>query len=117
MSAAAQLLFLPNGKCLCVYTELLSLPEIGRLTVTRRLKVEYDNEKQAWRVKDRRGFALFTAPTRQQCLDWEEKYMNERMESERYERTDQLDQSPAVHSGPCGQEQSAQVHAGVSIGL
>lgn len=80
MSTTAQLLFRSDGKCLCLYTELIDLSEIGRLTVTRQLNVVFDNDKQAWRVKDKSGFALFTAPTRQQCLDWEQQYFNNNLE-------------------------------------
>ncbi len=56
MSNTAQLLFRSDGKCLCLYTEVIDLAEIGRLNVTRQLNVVFDNDKQAWRVKDKTGF-------------------------------------------------------------
>ena len=72
----ASLLFKPDGTCAGLYTEVIDLSLLGRLRIMRAFTVEFDNDKQAWRVKDGRGFALFTSPSRQECLDWEKQYFS-----------------------------------------
>ena len=68
------IVFTPQGQGRCLYTEAIDLNTLGKLHVERATRIEFDNRLGAWRVRDKTGFALFTAPTRQQCLDWEEKY-------------------------------------------
>jgi hypothetical protein len=92
MSATAQIVFTADGKAMGLYTEIIDLTRIGRLKVTRKLRVEYDNERQVWRVKDGRRFPLFTAAKRQECIDWEEKYLNSVMERELEETTNQQEE-------------------------
>ena len=69
------IVFTPQGLGRCLYTEAIDLSRIGKLSVERAISVEFDNKLGAWRAKDRNGFALFTAPTRQECLDWEQQYL------------------------------------------
>ena len=79
------LTFTPDGTGCCLYSELIDLARIGRLSVKRATRIEYDNAKQVWRVYDvRDGFPMFTAPTRQQCLEWEALHLQseERMRDE-----------------------------------
>ena len=68
------IVFTPTGQGRCLHTDLIDLSQLGTLTIERASRVEFDNHLQAWRVRDLSGFPLFTAPTRQQCLDWEQQY-------------------------------------------
>ena len=79
------IVFTPQGVGRCLYTEAIDLSTLGKLRVERALRVEFDNRLGVWRAKDRSGFALFTAPTRQQCLDWETRYL-ETKEDQMHER-------------------------------
>ena len=67
--------FTPDGLGRCLYTEAIDLGRIGPLTVKRATTIEFDNHTHYWRVKDRTGFALFSNPSRQECLDWERLYL------------------------------------------
>lgn len=71
----AAITFTPDGVGHALYTDAIDLGEIGQLFVARATKIEFDNNKQYWRVKDRRGFAMYCSPSRQQCLDWERQYL------------------------------------------
>ena len=73
----ACLTFTPDGVVQGLYTEVIELRQLGRLNVNRSTSIEFDNEKQVWRVRDTKGFPMFTAPSRQQCLDWEHMYFNQ----------------------------------------
>ena len=97
MSESASLLFMPDGTVAGLYTEVIDLSLLGRLRIMRAFKVEFDNDKQAWRVKDRRGFALFTSPSRQQCLEWEEQYFNSKPFPRKQLRTRQQKGDTAHH--------------------
>ena len=68
--------FTPDGTGRALYTEDIDLGRIGRLSVKRATTIEFHNETQYWRVKDRTGFAMFRSLSRQECLDWERKYLN-----------------------------------------
>ena len=80
MSELASLVFKPDGTCVGLYTEMIGLTQLGRLRVKRVSNIVFDDEKQAWRVRDKRGFPLFTAPTRRQCLEWEGMYFDSKQE-------------------------------------
>ena len=67
--------FTPDGIGHGLYTEAIDLGRIGRLAVTRATRIEFDNKAQYWRVYDRTGFPLFSAPTRELCLAWETAYL------------------------------------------
>lgn len=71
------LTFDPDGTVHGLYTEAIDLSTLGRLHINRATHIEFDNALQAWRVRDPAGFPLFTAPTRQQCVAWEEQYFNQ----------------------------------------
>jgi hypothetical protein len=71
----AALIFTPDGQGRCVHTEAIDLRTIGRLTVKRATTLVFDNARQYWHVKDRRGFRLYASPSRQVCLDWERQYL------------------------------------------
>lgn len=72
----ASLVFTTDGTGHGLYSEAIDLTRLGRLRIERATTVEFDNRQQVWRVKDRKGFALFTSPSRESCLAWERQYFN-----------------------------------------
>ena len=73
----ATLTFRPDGTASCLYTEAIDLSTLGRLHVRRATRIEFDDRLQAWRVWNEGGQVLYTAPTRQACLDWEHQHYNQ----------------------------------------
>jgi hypothetical protein len=73
------IIFTPTGVGRCLYTEAIPLERLGKLSVERASQVEFCNRLQAWRVSVE-GSVLFCAPTRQQCLDWEQQYFESQEE-------------------------------------
>ncbi len=71
----ATLDFLPDGTVQGLYTELIELWTLGQLKIERATTIEFDNQAQVWRVFDRKGRYLFVAPTRSQCLEWEQAFL------------------------------------------
>lgn len=71
-----KILFRPDGTGQCLYSEAIDLSALGRLHVKRATHIEFDNGKQVWRVKDRKGRKLHSAPSRQACLQWEDQHFN-----------------------------------------
>ena len=80
MNDSATLIFMPDGTAVGLYTEAIDLQSLGVLRIKRASRIEFDDSRQAWRVKDRKGFPLFTAPTRRQCLEWEQKHFTTKLE-------------------------------------
>jgi hypothetical protein len=78
--ALACIMFKPDGTGHGLYTEVIDLSCLGRLKVERATTITFDNRLQAWRVKDRKGFSLFTAPSRRECLEWERQYFESQEE-------------------------------------
>lgn len=76
--------FTPDGLGHALYSECIDLGQIGRLTIKRATTIEYHNQSQYWRVKDRTGFALFNSLSRQACLDWERQHL-ESKEDQKHE--------------------------------
>jgi hypothetical protein len=70
------LVFRPDGTCQGLYTEMVDLSMLGRLTVVRTMAIEYDNRVQAWRVHDRQGHCVYCSASRQVCLEWERRHLN-----------------------------------------
>lgn len=70
----ATLVFAPDGIAHGLYTEAIDLTKLGRLTVKRASRVEFNEQFQCWQVRTVRGRLIFSAPTRQQCLDWEQQH-------------------------------------------
>jgi hypothetical protein len=62
-----------NGTAHCLWTDAISLHELGRLEITRASTMEFDNATQRWEVKDRRGQMLFFSRSRSACLEWEQE--------------------------------------------
>jgi len=69
--------FTPDGRGHALYTEAVDLSEIGPLAIRRATTIEFDNDARYWRVRDPAGFALFNSPSRQACLDWERRHLEE----------------------------------------
>lgn len=70
--------FTTDGIGHALHTEVIDLSVIGPLHILRATKIEFDNKTQYWIVKDRKGFAMFHSPSRQECLDWERKFVQAR---------------------------------------
>lgn len=66
----------PDGTARCLWTEVLPLQELGPMEVQRAFAVEFDNQAQAWRVFDAMGDCVYCSPSREICLEWEQKYLN-----------------------------------------
>ena len=60
----------------CLYTDLIPLQTIGRLSVQRAATVEFEESSQQWEVRDRNGKVIFQSPSRQSCLEWEQEYFS-----------------------------------------
>ena len=71
----AVLTFQPDGTATGLYTELISLAEIGSLKIARAASVDFNNQSQLWEVKDRAGRVRFFSPSRAVCLDWEQIHL------------------------------------------
>ncbi len=76
MNETTSLVFKPDGTCVGLYTELIDLTAIGRLRIKRVTNIEFDNNRQVWRVKNLQGMTLYESPSRQKCLKWEQTYIN-----------------------------------------
>ena len=74
MSEQAVILFDSAGAAHCLYSELLDLRRLGRLQVRRATRIEFNADTQLWDVLPAEGVsvALFSAPTRSECLAWEQ---------------------------------------------
>lgn len=68
--------FTPDGTGRALYTEVIDLARIGRLSIARATHIEFDNTSQCWRVYDPAGVPLFHAPTRELCLAWEAAHLD-----------------------------------------
>ena len=73
MSEQAVILFDSAGAAHCLYSELLDLRQLGRLQIRRATRIEFNADTQLWDVLPAEGAskALFSAPTRRECLAWE----------------------------------------------
>ena len=70
----ATLVFHPDGTAQGLYTEAIDLTLLGHLTVKRASRVEFNDARQCWQVRTMGGRTLFSAPTRQRCLEWEQQH-------------------------------------------
>jgi hypothetical protein len=70
----AALLVEPTGEVIALYTELIDLPALGRLTTTRATEVEFNEAIQEWQVREPGcGAVYYSHPSRNVCLRWEAK--------------------------------------------
>ncbi len=63
--------FNPDGSAHCLWTDAISLHDLGRLEITRASHIEFNNTTQQWEVIDRKGRVRFFARSRAACLQWE----------------------------------------------
>ena len=63
-----------DGTVCGLYTEAIDLASLGPLRIERASTIEFDNPSQLWRVFDRRGRCVFSDPSREACLGWEQSY-------------------------------------------
>jgi hypothetical protein len=68
-----QILFTPDGTAHCLWTDAISLHELGRLEITRASQIEFNNADQNWEVIDRKGKVRFIARSRSACVEWEQE--------------------------------------------
>jgi hypothetical protein len=67
--------FNPDGTAHCLWTDAISLHQLGRLEITRASQIEFNNLTQQWEVIDRKGRIRFFARSRSACLEWEEQHL------------------------------------------
>lgn len=72
------LTFEPDGTAHGLYTEVIPLHSLGRLSIARATNIEFDEQNQCWMVWDNDGHILFHNPSRQACLDWEHQHFNQK---------------------------------------
>ena len=61
----------------CLYSEVIPLQTIGRLSCRRATDIEFHAETQRWQVRhadDRK--LLFSDPSRDRCLKWERENLD-----------------------------------------
>ncbi len=68
-----QITFTPDGTAHCLWTDAISLHELGRLEIRRASNIESNNSLQQWEVIDRKGKVRFFARSRATCLEWEQQ--------------------------------------------
>ena len=73
----AVLTFKPDGIVTGLYTEAIPLGAIGTLSITRLTEIEFNDSTQQWEARDRAGKVLFSNPSRQRCLNWEQREFNQ----------------------------------------
>jgi len=58
-----------------LYTEVIDLTQLGRLQVRRATTITFDNAASLAREGPDR-VSLFTSPSREKCLEWEQAYFS-----------------------------------------
>ena len=62
-----------GGQIDCLYTEAINLRVLGRLQVVRATDIRFNPNKQQWDVHAAdTGQVLFSHPSRNECLSWEQ---------------------------------------------
>lgn len=66
--------FHTGGRVDCLYTEAIDLRALGRLQVFRATDIRFNETTQQWDVRETgTGTALFSHPSRTECLRWEQE--------------------------------------------
>jgi len=60
-----------DGTASCLWDEAIDLTKLGKVTVRRASRIEWDEISQAWWVQTPDGKPLFNSPSRNECLRWE----------------------------------------------
>ncbi len=70
-----------DGNVAGLWADEISWQDLGRLTIRRASRVEFDHAQQAWTVYAAQpangtchGIGLFTAKSREEALQWEHYY-------------------------------------------
>ena len=63
----------PDGTALCLWTDAISLHEVGHPEITRASTLEFNHANQKWEVIDRKGKVRLIAKSRSACLEWEQE--------------------------------------------
>ena len=71
------LTFTSNGHGHGLYTEVIDLGTIGRLSLERATSIEFQPTSQQWEVRLVGGDLLFTHSSRETCLAWEHRHFNQ----------------------------------------
>lgn len=74
--------FKPDGTAQCLHTDNLPLRELGKLSMQRASRIEWNDNDQAWIVLlDVMPIpqVLYAADSRADCLAWEREYFNRRI--------------------------------------
>ena len=71
--SAITISFSPDGTAHCLWTDAISLHDLGRLEIHRATNIEFNNADQKWEVKDSRGRIRFISRSRAACLEWEQQ--------------------------------------------
>jgi len=83
--SSPSLIFTPDGMGRGLYTELVDLGRIGRLSIGRATRIEFDNDSGQWRVYPTDSEEVLHAnASRAECVAWEHAYI-EKLEDERHE--------------------------------
>ncbi len=65
----------PDGNIRCLYTDVVDLSQLGRLSISRASQIEFDNYLRKWMVtSSKTGKRLYSATTRESALEWERQY-------------------------------------------
>jgi hypothetical protein len=70
----AVLKFDPAGNGHGLFTEAIDLSSLGALEIVRASSIEFNNTAQLWEIRNAADDLLFSHPSRQSCLDWEQQY-------------------------------------------
>jgi len=61
----------------CLYSEIIPLQTIGRLSCRRASHINHNADKQEWEVRDAGDQTLlYSAPSRDTCLAWEREHLD-----------------------------------------
>jgi len=76
-----------NGHVTGLHTDMIPLEKLGKLDIKRASNIEFNNRKGVWEVEIA-GWdgALFSSTSREQCLKWERRYINNILEMQRYDQ-------------------------------
>ncbi len=83
-SPAWSIAFDPAGIAHALYSEVLNLRSLGKLSIRRATVIEFNNALQRWEVCDADGGpVLYDSPSREECLLWEQEYYNHTADAEK----------------------------------
>lgn len=76
-----------EGQITCVQQDTIDLTELGHVTNRRASTVEWCEPLQMWRAEIKPEFRsmknvqdIFYGKSRQECIDWEVKYLNKKIQ-------------------------------------